>query len=101
MLIDKLAVLKVEQAEHARALMVASTGQVPETDEDKGGEARAKRLRWERAHFKRDVMRDITAYGSSKDLLSKVVGSWLPEVLAADRKDATGDAEVATPELYL
>lgn len=53
-------------------------------------EQRWKELKQQRAKYKGDIMREMTAgCGSSKDLLDKVVGSWLPEVLAADRAAET------------
>lgn len=109
-LIDKLVALKVEQVEHARDLMVASTATETEDDSafiqvgtttSEDGEARAKRMSQEWAELKRDVMQEIAVYDSSKDLLSKVVESWLPEVLAADLRGANGDSKDRIPELYL
>lgn len=48
-------------------------------------EQRWKELKQQRRIYKGDIMREMTAgSGSSKDLLVKVVDSWLPEVLAAD-----------------
>lgn len=107
-LIDKLVALKVEQVEHARDLMVASTASETEDDTvrvrtmtSQDGEARAKRLSQEWAELKRDVMHEIAVCDSSKDLLSKVVESWLPEVLAADMRRDSGDSQDRIPELYL
>lgn len=107
-LIDKLVALKVEQVERARDLMVASTATETEADTvrvrtmtSQDGEARAKRLSQEWAELKRDVMHEIATYDSSKDLLAKVVESWLPEVLAADLRSDSSDSQDGIPELYL
>lgn len=94
-LIDKLVALRAEGAARSRAVDVQpATATEPlvsrragEQDKDKLalGEPRWKALKLERRKHKSDVMREMTAgCGSSKELLVKVVGSWLPDVLAAD-----------------
>ena len=94
-LIDKLVALRVEDAARARAVDVEPAMTDPlaprregEQEEDWLAPAeppRWKELKIERRTFKSDVMREMTAgCGSSKELLVKVIGSWLPDVLAAD-----------------
>ena len=107
-LVDKLVAVKVEQVEHARDLMVASTASETEDDTvrvrtmtSQDGEARAKRLSQEWSELKRNVMHEIAVCDSSKELLSKVVELWLPEVLAADLRRDSGDSQDRIPELYL
>lgn len=94
-LIDKLVALRVEDAARSRAVDVepAPTGPLlskreGEQDGDRValGEPRWKALKHERRKYKSDVMREMTVgCGSSKDLLVKVVGSWLPDVLMGDQ----------------
>eukprot|EP00903_Cladosiphon_okamuranus_P012207 g11449.t1 len=86
-LIDKLVAIRAEDAARSCAapLVTANDG---EREKDKAalGKPRWKALKRERRQYKSDVMREMTAEcGSSKDLLIKVVGSWLPDVLAADQ----------------
>lgn len=107
-LIDKLADLSAEDAARSRAIEGESNPTGPLLPKGEGGQSegvlfldrepnnmdasRAEReRRWkerkrQRRKSKSVVMREMTAgCGSSKDLLVKVVGSWLPDVLAADR----------------
>lgn len=105
-LIDKLVALRTEDSARSRVLDVESNAadsllsdraQAGDSSlklerESRKGEACAEsgprrlELKRERRRCKSDVMREMTAgCGSSKDLLVKIVGSWLPEVLAADR----------------
>lgn len=94
-LIDKLVALRAEDAARSRAVDNKPVTAEPLPSRREGeqsgdkvarGEPRWKALKRERKKYKSDVMRDMTAgCGSSKDLLVKVVGSWLPDVLAADQ----------------
>lgn len=60
-------------------------------------EHEVRELKRERKAHKGDVMREMTAgCDSSKDLLVKVIGSWLPDVLAADRGKEGSVEEQAT-----
>ncbi|CAN0095205.1 unnamed protein product [Scytosiphon promiscuus] len=106
-LIDKLVTLRIEDVARSRAMEgeSASLG-LPVSEHDgnqsseegevvrksKEGADRADRvtkwreLKQERRVCRSDIMREMTAgSSSSKDLLLKVIGSWLPAVLAADR----------------
>lgn len=106
-LIDKLVDLNTEDAARSRAVEGEPISTGPLLPDGEGGqsggilflgrdpnkgaalaerEQRWKELKQQRRKYKGDVMREMTAgCGSSKDLLVKVVGSWLPDVLAADR----------------
>lgn len=94
-LIDKLVVMRAEDAARSRAvdvdpngteLLVLACDGERQGDEPAPGKPQWKALKRERRKYKSDVMREMTAgCGSSKDLLVKVVGSWLPDVLAADQ----------------
>lgn len=99
-LIDKLVGVRIKDAARARALRAHAEGRVELTDRMKGnsgfvlveaveeGDARARSREPEREQMqlKEDVLREITGLRSSKGLLLKVVGSWLPMVMAADKE---------------
>lgn len=106
-LINKLVALRIGDAAQSRAIEGKTMSLRPPMSERDGkpssdgvedvrvsteGVGRAEReTRWrelkrERRVCRSDIMREMTAEcGTSKDLLFKVVGSWLPAVLAADR----------------
>lgn len=95
-LIDKLVALRAESAARARAIDIKPVTTEPllsnccegaqDGEKIALGELRWKTLKHERIKYKNDVMREMTVgCGSSKDLLVKVVGCWLPDVLAADQ----------------
>lgn len=48
---------------------------------------RSRELRGEKAQQKCDVMREMTSFRSSSDLLKQIKTSWLPQVLAADEEE--------------
>lgn len=93
-LIDKLVELKAEDAARSRAMGIEAVTAAPllsgreggqDGDRVDRGEPQWRAIKRERRKYKSDIMREMTAgSGSSKDLLGKVVGSWLPGVLAAD-----------------
>eukprot|EP00752_Nemacystus_decipiens_P014209 g12638.t1 len=94
-LIDKLVALRAKDAARSRAIdaepatiePLVSVRSGEQEDENKLtlGDPRWKEPYLEQRKYKRDVMREMTTgCGSSKDLLVKVVCSWLPDVLAAD-----------------
>lgn len=85
-LIDKLVTLRIKEANEDMArhadgfVLLRQDG----SDPAKRGR-RLKDSKREKARIKCDVMREITGFSSSKGLLSKLIGSWLPQVRAADR----------------
>ncbi|CAN0224960.1 unnamed protein product [Ectocarpus fasciculatus] len=117
-LIEKLVALKAEDLARSRAMggeSIATTphlserkaitpreGPVKEREPRKGlsrtdREHEVRELKRERKAHKGDVMREMTAgCDSSKDLLVKVIDSWLPDVLAADRAKEDSVEEQAT-----
>ncbi|CAB1109187.1 unnamed protein product [Ectocarpus sp. CCAP 1310/34] len=117
-LIEKLVALKAEDLARCRAMesqSIATTPHLSEHEvtvpreisvkerEPRKGVSRTDRehevreLKRERKAHKGDIMREMTAAcDSSKDLLVKVVDSWLPDVLAADRAKEGSVEEQAT-----
>lgn len=106
-LINKLVALRIEDAARSRGIKGKPSSLVTAElehgdkgplvgagggrDTQEGPDHAERETRWrerkrERKLHRSDIMREMTAgCGSSKDLLAKVVGSWLPAVLAADR----------------
>lgn len=89
-----------------RKATIPREGSVKEREPRKGlsrtdREYEVRELKRERRVHKGDVMREMTAgCDSSKDLLVKVIDSWLPDVLAADRaKEGNGEEATMIPSL--
>lgn len=99
-LINKLVGIRTKNAARARSLRAGAEGCMERTDRIKGNigfalmeavgkegvKAISRESEREQIQLKEDVLREITGLRSSKNLLLKVVGSWLPMVMAADKE---------------
>lgn len=82
-LIKKLVGVKTKERARSRALEFGDgVG-----DSSGRGQTRALDLERETFEVKGDVLREIAGFKSSKDLLKKLILSWLPEVLQADAEE--------------
>lgn len=96
-LIKKLVNVRTKDRARSRALESADAG---DSSVRSGiGGATARELQREKVEIKVDVLREMTGFRSSKDLLKQLLLSWLPQVLQADNEEKEmGEREMAARE---
>lgn len=82
-LIKKLVGVKTKERARSRALEFGGDAR----DSSQRDQTRALDLQRETVEVRGELLREISGFQSSKDLLNQLILSWLPEVLQADAEE--------------